>query len=244
MRIGLIADIHGNATALQTVLGELSTAKLNRMVCLGDVAVLGPQPGEVLRLMNEASCAVVRGNTDAWLFGEPSDAIPPSSGPTMDLLTWTMAVLTPEEIRQIGEYPMTLQIDLGGDQMVLCAHGSPRSFEDVIGPETPDEDVLEVLGLAPTTVAAGGHTHVQMVRRVGSTTFVNPGSVGLPGVGPGSVGLPVNQQVTWAEFAILEVSRRGIGVELYRVPLDVDAMLRTAQRSGMPSFEWWRSRWA
>ena len=98
MRIGLIADIHGNADALRTVLGELSAARIDRLVCLGDVAVLGPEPRDVLRLLDHADCAVVRGNTDAWLLGEPSDAIPPSPGPSQDILAWTMSVLTPAEI--------------------------------------------------------------------------------------------------------------------------------------------------
>lgn len=244
MRIGLIADIHGNAAALQTVLGELSTARLDHIVCLGDVAVLGPQPGAVLRLLIEANCAVVRGNTDAWLLDGPSDAIPPSPGPSQDLLTWTESVLSIAEIRQVGAYPMTLEIDLGEGQMLRCAHGSPRSFEDVIGPGTPDTEVLAILGPSMPTVSAGGHTHVQMIRRIGSMTLVNPGSVGLPGVGPGTHGLPVNQQVAWAEFAILDASRLGIGIELHRVPLDIEAMLASARHSGMPHVDWWRSRWA
>ena len=185
MRIGLIADIHGNAEALRTVLGQLSTEHLDRIVCLGDVAVLGPQPSDVLRLLEEANCAVVRGNTDAWLLDEPSDAIPPSPGPSQEILDWTMSVLTPSEIAQVGEYPMTLEIDLGSGQRLRCSHGSPRSFEDVIGPATPDAEVLALIGV-DAAVTAGGHTHVQMVRRVGATTFVNPGSVGLPGVGPGT----------------------------------------------------------
>ena len=61
---------------------------------------------------------------------------------------------------------MTLDIDLGGGQVLRCAHGSPRSFEDVIGPGTTAEEVLAMLG-EPTAAVAGGHTHVQMVRRIG-----------------------------------------------------------------------------
>ena len=242
MRIGLIADIHGNAEALRTVLGQLSADHLDRIVCLGDVAVLGPQPGDVLRLLKEANCAVIRGNTDAWLLDEPSDATPPSPGPSQEILDWTLSVLTPSEIAQVGESPITLDLDLGSGQRLRCSHGSPRSFEDVIGPATPDAEVLALIG-GGAAVMAGGHTHVQMVRRLGATTFVNPGSVGLPGVGPGTDGLPVNQNVAWAEFAVLEDGDRGIGIELRRIPLDVAEMIRTAERSGMPHVDWWRSHW-
>lgn len=244
MRIGLIADIHGNAFALRTVMGELAAAQLDRIVCLGDVAVLGPDPGEVVRLLDDLGCPVVRGNTDAWLLEEPSDAIPPSPGPSQDLLAWTASVLSSDEIAQIGEYPKTWEIDLSGGRTLRCAHGSPRSFEDVIGPGTLEGEVLAMLGGPATTCAAGGHTHVQMVRRIGATTFVNPGSVGLPGVGPGTHGLPVNRNVAWAEFAILDSGDRGVGVELRRVPLNVTEMVRAAMPSKMPYLDWWRSRWA
>lgn len=201
------------------------------------------EPRDVLRLLDHADCAVVRGNTDAWLLGEPSDAIPPQPGPSQDILAWTVSVLTPAEIARVTGYPMTLDIDLGGGQVLRCAHGSPRSFEDVIGPGTTAEEVLAMLG-EPTAAVAGGHTRVQMVRRIGATTFINPGSVGLPGVGPGTQGLPVNQRVDWAEFAILDAGERGIGVERRRVPLDVSKMVQTAGRCGMPRLDWWRSRWA
>jgi putative phosphoesterase len=244
MRIGLIADIHGNADALRAVLDELRQAGLDRLVCLGDVAVLGPEPGAVIRLLDEADCAVVRGNTDAWLLDEPSDAIPPSPGPSQEILAWTRAVLTSEEIAQVSQYPMSLEVDLDGGRLQRCAHGSPRSFEDVIGPETPADQVLPLLGTPPAAVVAGGHTHVQMLRRFGETTFVNPGSTGLPGVGPGTEGLPINRDVAWAEFAIVDAGERGIGIELRRIPLDVAAMVRTAERCGMPHLNWWRSRWA
>ena len=44
MRLGLIADIHGNLVALDAVLAALTAARVDEVVCLGDVAALGPQP--------------------------------------------------------------------------------------------------------------------------------------------------------------------------------------------------------
>lgn len=42
MRMGLIADIHGNLVALDAVLADLARDQPDRLVCLGDVAALGP----------------------------------------------------------------------------------------------------------------------------------------------------------------------------------------------------------
>ncbi len=48
MRIGLIADIHGNCIALDMVLAALEREQVDELICLGDVAALGPQPAEVI----------------------------------------------------------------------------------------------------------------------------------------------------------------------------------------------------
>jgi predicted phosphodiesterase len=48
MTIALIADIHGNLTALEAVLEALAHEHPDQIVCLGDVAATGPQPREVL----------------------------------------------------------------------------------------------------------------------------------------------------------------------------------------------------
>ena len=69
MRIGLIADIHGNKLALDTVLDQLAARSVDSIVCLGDVAMLGPQPAEALATLETSRIPVVMGNTDAWFFG-------------------------------------------------------------------------------------------------------------------------------------------------------------------------------
>ena len=48
MRIGLISDIHGNLVSFESVLADIDRAGVDRVVCLGDVAAIGPQPCEVV----------------------------------------------------------------------------------------------------------------------------------------------------------------------------------------------------
>jgi predicted phosphodiesterase len=45
MRVALISDIHGNRVALETVLANLERDAPDRIVSLGDVAAMGPDPG-------------------------------------------------------------------------------------------------------------------------------------------------------------------------------------------------------
>ncbi len=180
MRIGLIADIHGSAAALDVVVESLERKGVDRIVCLGDVAVLGPDPRGVLDRLRRLGCDCVRGNTDAWLLDEPSDAEEPSPGPMTELLEWTRGALDAADFAFVSGFPRHVDVDLGDGRSLLCAHGSPRSFEDVIGPATAPDTIETMFEGFDPMLAAGGHTHVQLFRRFGPMGFINPGSVGLP----------------------------------------------------------------
>src|SRR5205807_7035046 len=64
VRIAVVSDIHGNKPALDAVLAEIEREPVDRLVCLGDVAV-GPQPGAALDRIAETGCPVSVGNWDA-----------------------------------------------------------------------------------------------------------------------------------------------------------------------------------
>jgi predicted phosphodiesterase len=239
MRIGLIADIHGNLIALETVLAELAREPLDQLVCLGDVAALGPQPGEALARLRALGCPVVIGNTDAWLLAPPS-AI---DGDRFDraITQWTIAQLTDDDRAHIATFPSTIELALRDGQTLLCFHGSPRSYDDVIVPTTPDDELREMMGdNTQATILAGGHTHLQMLRRHGDAHIVNVGSVGLAGVGAAA---EKNHHVRWAEYAVVDLDKDRLDISLRRTPLDVEQMVAVARASGMPEVEWWAGLW-
>jgi hypothetical protein len=50
MRLGVIADIHGNELALRAVLEDAASRRVDRWWVLGDLVLFGPRPAEVLDL--------------------------------------------------------------------------------------------------------------------------------------------------------------------------------------------------
>ena len=68
MALALLADIHGNLTALEAVLDDMDIFDVEDILCLGDAANFGPQPQETLRRVHELGPKVVMGNTDAYLL--------------------------------------------------------------------------------------------------------------------------------------------------------------------------------
>lgn len=65
MRIALVSNIHGNSTAVDAVLADLAPEAPDRVVCLGDVALDGPDPRGVVARLRGLGWAMVMGNCDA-----------------------------------------------------------------------------------------------------------------------------------------------------------------------------------
>jgi predicted phosphodiesterase len=242
MRIALLSDIHGNLVALETVLQELVQEPIDQIVCLGDVAALGPQPHEALDRLRGLGCPVVLGNTDAWLL-MPAGAKTSDSEILRAITAWCAEQLTSEDRSYIQTFVPMLELPLDQEKRLLCYHGSPHSFDDVIAATTPDIEVQAMLTGYAAAVFVGGHTHIQMLRRYQDTHLINVGSIGLPGVNAGAPELPMNRHVRWAEYAVLSVEQGRLSIDLRRTPLNRATLLEVGRRSGMPYLEWWIQKW-
>ena len=244
MRTALIADIHGNLVALEAILSDLEREPAERLFCLGDIAALGPHPSEVVVRLRELGCTSVLGNTDAWLLDEPNANCVSREGVVMaELAGWCASRLSKQDLDYLQACPPTMKVHLDGGDDLLCFHGSPRSYDEVISATTPDESLSEMLSGYGVSIFVGGHTHVQLFRRYGEAHLINPGSVGLPGVGPGTSDLPINRHVSWAEYAVLTNGGGHLSVDFRRVPVDVEETLASAYDIDMPHADWWRSKW-
>ncbi len=112
MRIGLISDIHGNLFALEAVLAELDREKLDDLICLGDVAALGPEPGAVLARLRALRCPVVMGNTDAWLLSPPTTV---ADEIDRVLTPWCIAQFSDADLAYIRAFPPTIERPLDAE---------------------------------------------------------------------------------------------------------------------------------
>ncbi len=246
MAVALIADIHGNLIALDAVLKALAAHNIEQLLCLGDVAASGPQPREVIARLKQLGCPVVMGNTDAWLL-EPKrkqrDPLDRQRLQERDMWLWAAAQLTPEDRCFLASFQPTLSYELEQDKHLLAYHGSPRSYHERIGPTLSDQDLDTALAGQQADIFAGGHTHIQMVRRHRRSLVLNPGSVGLALDQAGPFEGPVRQP-PWAEYAIIEMHNDALAVHLHRVPFDVQAHIQVILASGMPHAEWAAGAWS
>src|SRR5262249_24703118 len=151
---------------------------VDRVVCLGDAIQGGPQPAEVVARPRAMGCPVVYGNADAFLL--TGDTGPEALTPQHHAVrAWSLAQLSEADRTFIAAFRPTVEISLPGGRRLLCFHGSPTSFDDIIYPDTPEEEVRRLLGGSLPAILTGGHTHLQQLRRLDDSLFFNPGSVGF-----------------------------------------------------------------
>ncbi|MBK8023689.1 MAG: metallophosphoesterase family protein [Chloroflexi bacterium] len=236
MRLAVLSDIHGNGVALEAVLQDLQNQRADQVVCLGDAIQGGPQPAEVVAMLRELACPVVMGNADDWLLtGVASDAeqIADARRAQMEAVReWQLSRLREADLTFIRAFQPTVRLTLDPRLSLLCYHGSPRSFDDLILPQTPNEEVRGILNPEPGTLYTGGHTHVQFIRHFDHTFHFNPGSIGLAY----RHDQPEDRfrPDPWAEYALLTAEKGGLSLEFRRVPFDVRRLIEVYRASGRP----------
>ena len=215
-RVAVLYDVHGNLPALEAVLATARSEGVARIVCGGDVALFGAHPAEcVERLVSFGDGLVaVRGNCDRYVADPP--AAPEDE---LEVVNWTRDALGDEFVAWLGALPVSMNIE---EHRALVVHASPRGDEDGILPETPIEEVTEMIAGASQPLVICGHVHIQYRRTVDATELVNPGSVGLP--------LDGDSRAAWG---VLEDGR----ISFRRTAYDVDSVIAELERLGHPTAE-------
>ena len=178
MRIGIIADIHGNIPALNAVLQHIKEVEM--VLLAGDLAGKAASLVGVFRIIDEHDIIFIRGNHEEVAedyfrrFGGDDE--------------------TESAIKRIARIPAAREIDAGGFH-ILMAHGSPWNHRsEYIYPEYEAFERFDELGYDCVIL---GHTHIPMVIDTGKTLIINPGSVGEPVV-----------QDPRPSFAVLDTNER------------------------------------
>ena len=197
MKIAIISDIHGNLTALNTVLEEIGDM---RILCCGDIVGYNPWPNEVIEIVINKKIASVMGNHDfATVIGNTSDFNPIAAR----AIEWTIEKIMEDNIEFLKSLPLKYN-----DENFVIVHGSPRDqLNEYVYPEHPYiESFLEDI---TQDILILGHTHIPFVKRFSDKVILNPGSVGQPRDGN-----------PYASYAILDAEKKEVDIK--RVKYDIE----------------------
>ena len=183
MKIAIISDIHANFQALQAVLNDIKEQKCEKILCLGDLAMAGPEPEKVINFVKDQNWEIIQGNTDKMIaeftpeLAENVKKIFPVMG---NALIDDVSVLDETAKNYLKNLPEQKELNIEGVK-VLLVHGSPRRNNEDILPDRPIEEIEEIIKGVEADLIFCGHTHVPCGYQTNSKkTVVNVGSVGRP----------------------------------------------------------------
>jgi putative phosphoesterase len=184
MRIAIISDIHGNLAALDAVIADLEYQRPDLVVHLGDLAVTGPRPAEVVDRIRELGWPGVLGNTDELLWDPGQLAQQESRAPKLrDWLRTLFGRLAPWAEERLGAERIAWLRTLPGEWRqgsLLAVHASPGDLWSAPMPDADDGTLTGTYGRHGARVVVYGHIHRPYIRTLSGLTVANSGSVGLP----------------------------------------------------------------
>jgi putative phosphoesterase len=209
MRLGLIADIHGDMRALEATLARLDELGVDRVVCMGDLVGYGTDHDAAVAAIRDRAIACVRGNHDRWAVEKRQ---------LLGLRGWRTTELRDDTWEFLEDLPQTLRLECDRRILVLY-HGSPASDTEYVTAYKPmPASVEQFWDRSDAHVLLLGHTHIPMIERGPRGTVINPGStMGVPGV-----------QTSYT-FAVLDTEDLAVriyeirtGREIRRDPIDLN----------------------
>ena len=252
-KIAIIADIHGNLEALNTVLEDIKKRGIRRIFCLGDIIGKGSNSHECIKLVKENCEVVIQGNNDI-VFLEDN-----YSSQNIDYLKrrkWNQSLLTNEDKEYLKSLPFCFEFYMSGS-LIRIFHATPDSMCGFCAPY--DNLNVKYNMFLPTNntitskkadVVIFGHTHTNYVERKYNRTLINVGSLG------NSLDLFRNDQkdanlmeTTRAEYLILEGEYNSqeyissFSYQFINIPYNIDKELQNQNYKGKCKREiraiWW-----
>ncbi len=179
--MAFLADIHGNAVALDAVLDELRRRMIDRVYVAGDLLLGGPDPVGVYKRLQQIGAECVRGLSDAALVEvSPESLAPASEGERAmaERFLSTRAAIGELALKFLERLPERLRIPMMDGSEILLVHGSPLDPSTEMSHDLDDDELYQLLAGDPADVVICGASHVAFQRELDGVRVIGVGSVG------------------------------------------------------------------
>ena len=237
-KIALLADVHGNQTALEAVLADCEAEHVTDYWFLGDLVLPGPGGEEIFALLDDVdTSAWVRGNWDDC-FLETLDHkinLDDHSDVYVGILSkYLFGHLSHERIELLRHLPLHTTKQVNGLTVGLSHNLPTRNYGPTLLPNAPQGNFDQLFVHPSIDIAVCGHTHHQLLRYSSQGKIViNPGTIGQA--------FSVHEKIRKdrrAQYAILEIDELGMtNVQFKKVAFDIDLELKRAQERHLPYYD-------
>jgi len=192
MRLAVMSDIHGNFEAFTRCLLDIEQSGVDQIVNLGDAIGYGPQPEEVLGLLERKGIPNILGNHELAVVDR--DARSDLSPLAFKSLEQTLKYLSAASLSYIKNLPSVREME-----GALLVHGCPPDSPTIYMHHMNLPEIREIFAVTQFDIAFVGHSHrLMLIRndekklefallrqdinqlRPGCRHIVNVGSVGQP----------------------------------------------------------------
>ena len=235
MKIGVIADIHGNASALNAVLDEFDNrSDIEHIYCLGDMIGIGPDTNEVLTILGARNdVSMITGNHDeAVLALMKGEEHPHSHIHAKEHHQWIAENMDKGFIPILDQLPRTIHLTVEGkkilfihyhiEQARLSDHISQDPFSRIVEPSI--ENMSTLFKDHTEDLICFGHHHPYHYFENDNTIFLNPGSLGC------------NTKPT-APYSIVDITETGIVIKTEEAVYDNKQFLASYELLKVPDRE-------
>jgi putative phosphoesterase len=188
MRIAVVTDVHGNLSALEAVIADLTRVAPDVVVHGGDLVAMGHRPADVLDRVRERGWPGIQGNTDEMLWRpELFDRFMTGAPQLAHIWTMVFQQQGPATRERLGadriEWLRQLPTEWRDDDLAVV-HATPGNLWQSPIADASDADLATAYAPLGRRIAAYGHIHVPFVRRIDGIDreliVANCGSVGMP----------------------------------------------------------------
>ena len=182
--IAVMADIHGNDTALEHCLADARERGADGFLFLGDYAGELAHPERVMSLLYRTAeqypCLFIRGNKENyWLnYRKNGEQGWKERDSVTGCMLYSYRRLTQRDLDFFSQLDPVRKVEISGLPPILACHGSPKRVNQKLLPGDPE--TLALMEESSCSLILCAHTHVQRKITHRGVTVLNPGSVGIP----------------------------------------------------------------
>ncbi|KOP84107.1 metallophosphoesterase family protein [Cytobacillus solani] len=239
-KIALLADVHGNASALKAVVEDSVKESVTDYWFLGDLIMPGPGANDLFEILDSIKVtAYVKGNwEDSFLdvLNKKIDFDNATDIYVSRLVQYQCENLDKNHINLIKNLPVHLTKQVNNLSISISHNLQNKNYGGELWP-TNNQKSFDQLFEHDYDIAIYAHTHHQLLRYSSNDQLIiNPGTIGQPFYRWDKLCSDLR-----AQYGILEIDETGIAeVRFKKISYDVEKELKNASSNKLPYINLYR----